>query len=88
MNNSTQKLRFALEDALREARKLEAHAPEPGNELLTQRELAQELRLHPRTLWQMRRDGTGPSFIRVARRRLVYERRAVDDWLARRQRAA
>jgi predicted DNA-binding transcriptional regulator AlpA len=88
MNSSMQKFRFALEDALREVQKLEARAPEHGNELLTQHELAQQLRVHPRTLWQMRRNGTGPSFIRVGQRRLVYERRAVDDWLAQRQRAA
>jgi predicted DNA-binding transcriptional regulator AlpA len=48
---------------------------------LTQSEVAQLLRLSPRTLERHRLNGTGPTYIKLGRR-VVYKRGAIDAWAA------
>jgi excisionase family DNA binding protein len=50
------------------------------DKLLTQQQLADELRVSLRTLERWRQQGTGPAFIRVGRSPR-YRRADVDAWL-------
>lgn len=47
---------------------------------LTQEEAAQFTRLSPRTLERMRLTGTGPQYTKAGRR-VIYSRRAIEEWL-------
>lgn len=47
---------------------------------LTQAEAAQFTRLSPRTLERMRLTGTGPNYSKAGRR-VIYSRRAIEEWL-------
>lgn len=57
-------------------------APFPGDELLTDAQLAKLLHVDGRTTLRWRTEGGGPPFIRVGARRVLYARTAVDEWLA------
>jgi hypothetical protein len=50
---------------------------------LTEEHLSAELFNSRRSLQRRRAEGTGPPFIKVGRR-VLYDRNAVEDWLARR----
>jgi excisionase family DNA binding protein len=63
-------------------RPLRGQMPE---ELLTQRQLAEELQVSLRTLERWRQEGTGPAFIRVGRSPR-YRRSDIDAWLDRQRR--
>lgn len=55
------------------------------DELMTSAQTAEMLKLSPRTLDQMRVDGSGPPFLKAGggkRSRVLYSRRAVAEWLA------
>jgi predicted DNA-binding transcriptional regulator AlpA len=56
------------------------------NEILTEREVSDWLGLSEPTLFRHRRDGTGPTFIRLSARRVAYRRSAVEEWLTQRER--
>jgi predicted DNA-binding transcriptional regulator AlpA len=56
------------------------------HEILTEREVSDWLGLSEPTLFRHRRDGTGPTFIRLSARRVAYRRSAVEEWLAQRER--
>jgi len=56
--------------------------------LLSRRELAQVLRLSPRTLERMFLEGGGPPAIRVSSRRVVYRVGDVRGWLETRRTAS
>jgi predicted DNA-binding transcriptional regulator AlpA len=47
---------------------------------LTQSEAAQFTRLSPRTLERMRLTGNGPRYTKAGRR-VIYARRAIEEWL-------
>lgn len=47
---------------------------------LTQAEAAQFTRLSPRTLERMRLTGNGPKYSKAGRR-VIYSRRAIEEWL-------
>lgn len=51
------------------------------NVYLTQSEVAQRLRLSPRTLERFRLDGTGPKFVRAGRR-ILYRLVDIEEWTA------
>ena len=51
------------------------------NEILTEREVSDWLGVSEPTLFRHRRDGTGPTFIRLSARRVAYRRSAVETWL-------
>jgi excisionase family DNA binding protein len=51
-------------------------------EYLTAEQLATLLHVTTRTALRWRRDGGGPAFVRCGARRVLYSRRAVDEWLA------
>ena len=53
-----------------------------SKEILTEREVGEWLGLSEPTLFRHRRDGTGPSFIRLSERRVAYRRGDVETWLA------
>ena len=55
-------------------------------ELLNTRDVAAELGLSERTLESWRWKGEGPPFLRVGRRRVVYTREDLRDWLVRQRR--
>ena len=55
-------------------------------EILTERQLSEWLGISQPTLFRHRRDGTGPSFIRLSERRVAYRRSAVEEWLTKRER--
>jgi excisionase family DNA binding protein len=55
-------------------------ATSPTTEWLTPPELADELRLPVRTLYDWKLRGVGPPGVRIGRH-LRYDRRAVDAWL-------
>lgn len=57
------------------------------NELLTPREAATLLRLHPQTLATLRVTGRGPRFI-TATRRVLYRRAEIERWLSDHERAS
>jgi predicted DNA-binding transcriptional regulator AlpA len=50
-------------------------------EILTERQVARWLGLSEPTLFRHRRDGTGPTFIKLSARRVGYRRSAVEAWL-------
>lgn len=52
-----------------------------ADELLTQREVAEMLKVAVRTLERWRQDGSGPPFVRVGPRAIRYRRTAVEQWL-------
>jgi predicted DNA-binding transcriptional regulator AlpA len=51
----------------------------PGISYLTQQEVADHLRLSPRTLERHRLTGTGPKFVKIGRR-VVYRRQDIEAW--------
>jgi predicted DNA-binding transcriptional regulator AlpA len=53
-----------------------------NKEILSEREVSRWLGISEPTLFRHRRDGTGPSFIRLSERRVAYRRSDVDAWLA------
>jgi predicted DNA-binding transcriptional regulator AlpA len=59
-----------------------------GQEILSERQVSDWLGLSEPTLFRHRRDGTGPSFIRLSARRVAYRRSAVEAWLSQRERKA
>jgi excisionase family DNA binding protein len=56
-----------------------------AEELLTQKQLADELQVSLRTLERWRQEGSGPAFIRVGRSPR-YRRSDIDAWLERQRR--
>jgi Helix-turn-helix domain len=54
-------------------------------EFLSTAQLAEELRVDPRTTRRWRATGEGPPYIRVGRRAVLYDRRDVERWLAARR---
>ena len=52
------------------------------NEMLTSRELADELRIKVQTLRVWRMKDIGPDYVRVSRNLPLYTREAVDRWKA------
>jgi predicted DNA-binding transcriptional regulator AlpA len=54
-------------------------------EILTERQVARWLGLSEPTLFRHRRDGTGPTLIRLSARRVAYRRSAVEAWLNERE---
>ena len=56
--------------------------PHDGGEFLTDAQLCARLDVTDRTTHRWRRDGGGPPFVRVGRRRVLYRRTDVDGWLA------
>lgn len=52
------------------------------SEFLTPEQLAVVIRSTTESLAQMRFRGTGPRFVRVTRRTILYRRADVDAWLA------
>ena len=54
--------------------------------LLSERQVARWLGLSEPTLFRHRRDGTGPTFIRLSARRVGYRRSTVEAWLQARER--
>jgi|1186.fasta_scaffold1142722_1 predicted DNA-binding transcriptional regulator AlpA len=60
--------------------------PNIEQEILTEREVSDWLGLSEPTLFRHRRDGTGPTFIRLSARRVAYRRSAVEAWLSHRER--
>jgi predicted DNA-binding transcriptional regulator AlpA len=60
--------------------------PNTEQEILTEREVSDWLGLSEPTLFRHRRDGTGPTFIRLSARRVAYRRSAVEAWLNHRER--
>lgn len=54
---------------------------EKDPELMTIQELADHIHCKPHTLAQWRYRGTGPKFVRVGSRRVLYRRADVDAWL-------
>lgn len=55
------------------------------DDLMTERELAHEWKVAPKSMANARSNGEGPPFVRVLGRQVRYSRRAVDAWLAERQ---
>jgi predicted DNA-binding transcriptional regulator AlpA len=56
-----------------------------ARDILTEREVSDWLGLSEPTLFRHRRDGTGPTFIRLSARRVAYRRSAVEAWLNERE---
>ena len=54
--------------------------------LFSERQVARWLGLSEPTLFRHRRDGTGPTFIRLSARRVGYRRSTVEAWLQARER--
>src|SRR3954465_7275493 len=52
-----------------------------NDKVLSEREVCSWLGVSEPTLFRHRRDGTGPTFIRLSARRVGYRRGAVEDWL-------
>ena len=57
-------------------------------EKLDNRQAAAFVGLSPRTLENLRLRGGGPKFYAVSRRRVVYSKRALREWLAERERSS
>jgi hypothetical protein len=51
------------------------------DEFLTDEQFAKIMHVTSRSTLRWRRDGSGPPFIRVGARRVLYSRRAIDTWL-------
>jgi predicted DNA-binding transcriptional regulator AlpA len=56
-----------------------------NDQILTEREVCNWLGVSEPTLFRHRRDGTGPTFIRLSARRVGYRHSAVEAWLSRRE---
>ena len=54
-------------------------------EILTEHQVSDWLGLSEPTLFRHRRDGTGPTFIRLSARRVAYRRSDVEKWLTERE---
>jgi hypothetical protein len=54
------------------------------DDYLTDAQLADRLHVTTRTTMRWRRDGSGPSYLRVGVRRLLYRQADVESWLANR----
>jgi predicted DNA-binding transcriptional regulator AlpA len=61
---------------------------EAVQDILSERQVSDWLGLSEPTLFRHRRDGTGPTFIRLSARRVAYRRSAVETWLSQRERRA
>ncbi len=59
-----------------------------NQDILSEKEVASWLGLSAPTLVRHRRDGTGPTFIRLSIRRIAYRRSAVETWLKEHERQA
>jgi predicted DNA-binding transcriptional regulator AlpA len=57
-----------------------------AQDILSEREVSDWLGLSEPTLFRHRRDGSGPTFIRLSARRVAYRRSAVEAWLSQRER--
>ncbi len=55
------------------------------DEILTEREVSDWIGLSEPTLFRHRRNGTGPTFIRLSARRVGYRRSAIEAWLRERE---
>jgi len=77
-NNSPQQAAGGLNAAARTPKRAR-------HRFLTTVELAHELRVSDRTLEQMRRRGDGPCPTRIGLRRVLYDRQAIELWLATRR---
>ena len=55
-----------------------------NKEILSEREVSQWIGLSEPTLCRHRRNGTGPTFIRLSERRFAYRKADVEAWLVRR----
>ncbi len=53
----------------------------PGEEFLSDAQLAELLKVTNRTTARWRNDGEGPPFIRAGARRVLYRRVDIDAWL-------
>ena len=60
--------------------------PNTEHEILTEGEVGDWLGVSKALLFRHRRDGTGPTFIRLSARRIAYRRNAVEAWLSERER--
>jgi predicted DNA-binding transcriptional regulator AlpA len=49
-------------------------------EVVTEKQLAGMLKIHPVTLWRMRRDGVAPKHFRAGRR-ILYRRGDIEAWM-------
>ena len=56
------------------------HPPEPAASLLTEKDVAERLRLSPAMLQKLRREGGGPAFVRIGSA-IRYPVAAVASWL-------
>ena len=56
-----------------------------NEQILSERDVCNWLGISEPTLFRHRRDGTGPTFIRLSARRVGYRRGAVEDWLNRQE---
>jgi predicted DNA-binding transcriptional regulator AlpA len=59
-----------------------------AQDILSERQVSDWLGLSEPTLFRHRRDGTGPTFIRLSTRRVAYRRSAVEAWLSQHERKA
>jgi hypothetical protein len=50
------------------------------SELLTEKEAARLLKLHPRSLSRMRVQGRGPAFVRHGARLIRYRLQDIEEW--------
>jgi predicted DNA-binding transcriptional regulator AlpA len=71
-------INLGTDTAKRSGRKPEHDA----DEYLTDPQLGSLLDVTGRTTSRWRRDGNGPPFVRVGKRRILYRRADVDRWLA------
>jgi hypothetical protein len=61
------------------------NSPDNSREFWRTEELARRLRVSDRWLELLRRRHEGPAFIRLTRKRVVYRREDVEEWLAARR---
>jgi predicted DNA-binding transcriptional regulator AlpA len=69
---------------------MDVRTPEPQGwvrppEVLTEREVSEWLGISQPTLSRLRRDATGPAFIRLSARRIGYRRSTIEAWLSERE---